>query len=191
MKSCDGCALCCKVMAVTEIQKPKDIWCSQIDRHSGGRECKVYAERPNACRSFSCLWLLSQSRPGQEMPDELRPDRCHVVLAPDFMVQNRLAKGENLLYAFVEPTRPEAWRTGHLMRETIKNFLRRGGWVIVHIGNKRAILKDGQPPIIGYPDEAPVAAAAARALLETVSPATINAGLPAPILDPAEFARSR
>lgn len=68
---CGGCTLCCKVLGVTELEKPKGIWCRHAQKGSG---CQVYADRPHSCRMFTCEWLTSNLDP------EYRPDRIHGVL---------------------------------------------------------------------------------------------------------------
>jgi hypothetical protein len=71
--TCGECTLCCKVLDVPEIQKPKDVWCQHAHRPNG---CSIYPDRPERCRTFSCLWLLG--RFGAGLP-EYRPDRIHAV----------------------------------------------------------------------------------------------------------------
>jgi len=76
--SCGSCTLCCKLMAVyhdeglTRLQKPANTWCEHCDI---GKGCRIYENRPKPCVVFECLWLQHS-----EMPDELKPDRSHVVM---------------------------------------------------------------------------------------------------------------
>ncbi len=72
-RSCDGCTLCCKLFRVPETAKPEGAWCGDC---VVGRGCGVHATRPRSCRNFSCFWLLDAG-----FPDDLRPDRCGVVVA--------------------------------------------------------------------------------------------------------------
>jgi hypothetical protein len=66
---CGSCTQCCKAMAIKELEKPPDVWC----RHAlKGRGCGIYADRPESCRVFECVWLSSAKR-----PPSLRPDRIH------------------------------------------------------------------------------------------------------------------
>jgi hypothetical protein len=82
-KSCDGCTLCCRLIAVAEIGLPSFTRC-QHERsfpYAGTPGCAVYDRRPQSCRVWSCQYLL------EGWPDDLRPDRCGVVVdpAPDLM----------------------------------------------------------------------------------------------------------
>jgi hypothetical protein len=72
-RECGACTLCCKLVAVAELQKPLDRWCTHCEP---GHGCSIYETRPQACRSFSCEWLLNP-----EMPDFWRPAKCGMVIA--------------------------------------------------------------------------------------------------------------
>ena len=71
-RTCDTCTACCFTHAVTAIQKRGSEWCPHCDI---GRGCRIYVERPEQCREFSCLWL--QGGWGDELD---RPDRLKVVV---------------------------------------------------------------------------------------------------------------
>ncbi len=70
MRECGECTLCCKLARVPELRKRTNTWC---DHCAIGEGCRIYADRPQSCRTFRCWWL---DHP--EMPDELRPDRVHM-----------------------------------------------------------------------------------------------------------------
>lgn len=80
-------------MGVAALEKPGGVWCSH--RTAGG--CSVYADRPQACRAFECVWLMDP-----EMPRKFRPDLTKVVLDQD-------AEGRRLI-ARCDPANPRAWR---------------------------------------------------------------------------------
>ena len=71
-RSCDGCTLCCKIMGVPEINKPRESWCSYCERGVG---CRIYETRPEGCRNFLCGWLTNP-RFGREW----KPDRSKIVI---------------------------------------------------------------------------------------------------------------
>jgi hypothetical protein len=188
MASCDGCALCCKVLSVDEIDKPAGRWCKKIHRTEHGRSCGIYPERPGACRAFECLWLLSQSRPGQEMQPELRPDRSHVVFCPDFTLNGAedIDPEQRVLYAHVDPDWPNAWRSP-LPRLTIRTFLQRGGQVIVVIGQRRILLRRDRPPLFTTEADLEIAAAALKGMMRQGD----LPDMPKPTFDPEELMRRR
>jgi hypothetical protein len=68
---CDGCTLCCKVLAIPDVPTAKDDWCRHAHKHQG---CDIYATRPAPCRSFRCLWLDGY------LPEWARPDKVHGVV---------------------------------------------------------------------------------------------------------------
>lgn len=98
-RSCGSCTLCCKTMGVSDLlpePKPPNRWCDLCAIGSG---CKVYADRPQTCRDFACIWL--QDTQGL-FPDDCRPDRIGVVFVTD-------ADGCGLI-AHCDPATPTAWR---------------------------------------------------------------------------------
>jgi hypothetical protein len=95
---CGSCTLCCKVLGVEEIAKPPARWCPYC---RVGQGCGVYEARPPSCRAYQCVWLQWRSE-GEDVPDNLRPDRCHVVIDADLNGVDH--------YVRPDPARPEAWR---------------------------------------------------------------------------------
>lgn len=76
-KSCGGCTLCCSTVPVEEIGLGAFTRCPKlryaIDARGPG--CSIYPTRPNSCKAWNCQWLAEE-----DWPDELRPDRCGVVV---------------------------------------------------------------------------------------------------------------
>lgn len=54
VRQCGSCTLCCKVLEVTDLNKPVNTVCKHAP---GGGGCEIYEHRPRQCRSFSCGWL--------------------------------------------------------------------------------------------------------------------------------------
>jgi hypothetical protein len=52
---CGNCALCCKLMAITELEKPAGAWCGHV---RGEKSCAIYDARPPTCRAWNCGYLL-------------------------------------------------------------------------------------------------------------------------------------
>ncbi len=92
-KSCGSCTLCCKLMDIDELDKQPGAWCSACKPGVG---CRIYDDRPEGCRVFSCQWLFEE-----DMPDNYRPDRTKVVLS--------CAEGP-VLIANCDPANPLAWK---------------------------------------------------------------------------------
>lgn len=100
--------MCCKLVGVHDLpdHKPVNTWCQHCDKKAG---CQIYEDRPETCREFACMWLLSQERPNP-MGLALRPDKSKVVLAPH--------PDEDVIIAHIDPAYPFAWREkgmGHLI----------------------------------------------------------------------------
>lgn len=97
--TCGSCTMCCKLLAVAELSKPKNKLCEHC---SVGRGCKIYSERPDSCRAFRCIWLQTQTNSEvTPFPERLRPDHCKVVL--------HITADEKNIVARVDSNTPLAW----------------------------------------------------------------------------------
>lgn len=103
-EGCGSCTMCCKLMGVADLPKPKPngVWCEHC---AIGKGCKIYEERPNSCRIYECLWLMSQKQ-AHPMHPQMRPDRSKVIMS----VTNPSDSGQQLLTVHVDPGKPNAWR---------------------------------------------------------------------------------
>jgi hypothetical protein len=77
-RECGECTACCDGWMASTIRghemKP-GTRCHFVT--DGG--CAIYDERPQSpCRNFTCEWVL----PNSPFPDEFRPDRLRVIIAP-------------------------------------------------------------------------------------------------------------
>lgn len=78
-RSCGECTACCTAVAVEELKKPIWVTC----QHVAPSGCSIYAERPESCRAFECLW-----RSGWFGIDRHRPDKFGVIM--EFQENDRL-----------------------------------------------------------------------------------------------------
>ena len=131
--------MCCFLLEVEPLEKPFVKWCDRCKPGRGG--CSAYADRPQECADFECLWLNSQKRPAADrMAPELRPDISKVMFGPQSTVDNRH------LFVHVHPNYPQAWKAPAIQAH-IDMIVRRGGSVTVVIGNRRVIHAPGAPVI--------------------------------------------
>jgi len=121
---CGSCTLCCHLTEVPEIAKPVYHWCEFCKPGSG---CTVYDMRPQSCRSFQCHWLKS------DMDDELRPDKCGVLIED--------LSQHSLFLALVEQGRPDAWKEPAL-RQVFSSLSEQGFAVVVSVegGQRQFVL---------------------------------------------------
>jgi uncharacterized cysteine cluster protein YcgN (CxxCxxCC family) len=94
-KSCGDCGLCCKLMGVEAIAKDAGRWCGHFRKGGGG--CGIYADRPQACRDFACMWLTSD-----RLDDAWKPNKAHLILHTD--------QDGRRLNVVVDPADPTAWK---------------------------------------------------------------------------------
>jgi hypothetical protein len=93
-KSCGSCIMCCTALEIPELKKPAGPACPNCIL-SGG--CTIYADRPQVCRDFECLWLTTRN-----LPPNMRPDRIGTILMEDDDTEE--------YRAVCAPARPLAWR---------------------------------------------------------------------------------
>jgi hypothetical protein len=93
-RHCGGCTLCCKVMAITSLEKPPGVWCKHCHVGVG---CRIYDDRPDECRTFLCAWLVDA-----QLGPEWKPDKSRMVITP--------AANGNGLDIRCDPGFPAAWR---------------------------------------------------------------------------------
>ncbi len=99
-RGCGDCSLCCEVLKIDELQKPKDQWCKHCLPGAGG--CSIYETRPTCCRTFACMWLIDPI-----LPEEWRPTRSKMVV--------RVAASEKQGWlsceVHVDPEFPDIWKS--------------------------------------------------------------------------------
>jgi hypothetical protein len=76
VKPCGGCTACCHLTGVAEIGLKPFTRCQHERGFPWVPGCGIYADRPSSCRTWSCQYAL------EGWDDELRPDRCGVVVDP-------------------------------------------------------------------------------------------------------------
>lgn len=69
-RKCGGCTACCFTHSIYALAKPAKRWCPEC---SVGGGCRIYATRPDECKTYECMWLEGYGL------DQHRPDRMHVV----------------------------------------------------------------------------------------------------------------
>lgn len=121
-RSCGGCTLCCKAMAITELGKPAGVAC----RHICSSGCAVQNERPldpvlyHGCNTYNCLWLLG----GLDERD--RPDKLKAVFTC-LPHPNPQMKVPFILVSEAYPGSADSGRA----RTLVDWFLRKGHTVVV------------------------------------------------------------
>lgn len=123
IRQCDGCTLCCKVVAVNALAKPQGVWCQHC---RAGVGCTIYDERPRECAEYECGYLVL---PG--LGAEWKPSVARLILSREV--------NENRLNVHVDAGRPDAWRREPYYAQ-IKKWARAAmperGQVIVMIGQR-------------------------------------------------------
>ena len=131
-RSCEGCTMCCKLLSIAALDKPRLQWCTHCDIGVG---CKIYEERPTECRIFACGYL-TQARIGEHW----RPANSKMVIS--------LLPSVNRMVVYVDPDRSDTWRKEPYYSD-IKNWARAAaknqGQLLVSQGRDMiAVMPDGE-----------------------------------------------
>ena len=122
-RSCEGCTLCCKIMTITAINKPRLQMCWHCEVGVG---CKIFThpERPSECADYFC-WYRQDERFGEEW----HPNISHIAISYE-----ERAKRINVC---VDPDYAMSWRAEPYysgIKAMALSILRGGGHLIVWQG---------------------------------------------------------
>jgi hypothetical protein len=141
-RSCAGCTLCCKLLDVPELNKPRFTWCKHCDTSKG---CQIWTapERPSLCAEYFCAWMLNPV-----FGPEWRPVESKMVISFD--------APERRVVISVDPARADAWRKQPFYRQ-IKNLamqaLRDQGHVLVWAGADAFVVLPDRDVALGRIDK--------------------------------------
>lgn len=91
-RACGECGLCCKVLRIDMLDKPRDHGCTNFQP---GRGCLAYDTRPATCRNFTCQWLIDDS-----LDQHWKPSECN------FIIRN----AQSGIQILSDPDFPDSWR---------------------------------------------------------------------------------
>jgi hypothetical protein len=93
-KSCNDCAMCCKLGAIPDV-KEYNVWCQHCSTKSA---CDIWDSRPQICSDYFCHFMLS------DLGEAWRPSKCRLMIS----TYNN-SDGPSMTIS-VDPSRPDAWR---------------------------------------------------------------------------------
>lgn len=128
--------MCCKVYRIPAIGKAEGKWCGHCDIGSG---CRIYAERPEQCRSFECLWLQDAT-----LQADWCPSISKLVLS--------IYPTTGFVYVQVDPGTPLAWRKEPYfsrLREMAEHLLKARRHVLVFVNQDATLIMPTGPVAIG------------------------------------------
>ena len=120
-RSCGSCTLCCRLPEIDAFSKPANVPCSNCIHARG---CAIYQDRPQLCRDFLCLWMISEG-----LTEEWHPSHSHMMI---------YAQGPQIT-VLVDPAYPDAWRHEPYisqLRQWASDASLAGGYVIVFAGEE-------------------------------------------------------
>ncbi|MEQ8444075.1 MAG: hypothetical protein RIM72_08415 [Alphaproteobacteria bacterium] len=126
-KSCDGCAMCCFLLGIEALGKPRGHWCVNC---STRRSCDIYEDRPRECADFYCQYILDPA-----LDDRWKPSRSKMMLV--------FNQAGDRLTVYVDPNRPDAWRKEPFrsrLRDWAQSAAARREQVIVSVGKSKYVV---------------------------------------------------
>jgi hypothetical protein len=135
-RSCGTCTMCCKLLEIDVLKKPRGVWCTHCNPKSG---CTIYETRPEPCRSFNCGYLRL---PG--LDDRWKPAKAR------FLINYETAAGRIAIHADLE--RPDAWKAepyAATIKQWSLNAARQGSYVIVWAGRNATLVLPGRLKELG------------------------------------------
>ena len=126
-RSCDGCTMCCKLLAIDVLEKPRGAWCSHCDQKRG---CTIYESRPDACRGFYCGYLRLP-----QLDERWKPSKAKFLI--------NYEDHANRIVIHADPQRPDAWRADpyiKIIRQWAAASRREGSLVLVWAGQNATIV---------------------------------------------------
>jgi hypothetical protein len=118
--------LCCKLFELDELEKPRGKWCQHA---APGKGCSIHADRPTACRTFFCNWIMDLS-----LGPDWKPNKAK------FIIQSMPGGNVQIL---VDPAHPSAWKADTYyptLKLVAAQLFERGKYVIVSIGTKGYVI---------------------------------------------------
>jgi len=129
-RSCAACTMCCKLLAIAALEKPRGVLCKHC---TAGVGCGIYPDRPAECARFYCAY-----RWNPVLGEHWRPSSARMMIVTE--------GGGRRIVIHVDAARPGAWRAEPFYSD-IKRFAiaatRNRGLVLVKQGAQAfAILPD-------------------------------------------------
>lgn len=134
-KSCGSCTLCCKLLAIAELEKPRDRWCAHC---APGQGCGIYEARPRECTLFECGWKVDA-----RLGPEWRPDRSKFLMAYDGNARRMVVHVD----ANADNWRREPFISG--LRSVAADVAATGGMVMVMQRNRTLVIQQDREIDLG------------------------------------------
>jgi hypothetical protein len=134
--SCEGCTMCCKLLDIDVLEKPRGTWCPKCDVKRG---CTIYEVRPDVCRKFYCGYMRIRT-----LDDRWKPSKSK------FLVNFESASNRIAIHA--DPARADAWKSEpyySTIKEWARNAARNSGQVIVWAGDTATLVLPDRDKILG------------------------------------------
>jgi hypothetical protein len=139
-RDCDGCTMCCKLLAIDVLNKPRGKWCGHCNARSG---CRIYQTRPEPCRNFYCGYRRIAG-----LDERWKPSHAKFLINYETELKR--------IVIHVDADRPGAWRQEPFYSTILRwagTATQDGGMVIVWKGREVAVVLPDRVKELGAIDE--------------------------------------
>jgi len=129
-RSCADCTLCCKLVGVVALAKPRNVECEHCDV---GKGCRIYDARPGECARYNCSYVINEG-----IGAHWKPLTSHMVLTHE--------TAANRIMIYVDQAHTGAWR-----QEPYFSDIKR--WAVDAVQNAgQVVVWEGLNAVVIFPD---------------------------------------
>ena len=142
-RTCAGCAMCCFLPSIPELDKPKSAWCEHC---STRQACDIYENRPELCEKFYCIYLIDD-----QLGEEWKPSISKIMLMPE-----QADDGTERIVAHVHPQRSDVWKKEPFysaLKQMAVDVVPFRGQVVVYIRDRVIVILPNKDVDLGIVDD--------------------------------------
>lgn len=141
--------MCCKIMAITELNKAGGAWCQHVQKGLG---CSIYSNRPPSCAAFMCGYLLWPNA-----GDHWLPSKCKMVI---------VMEDAQRMAIHVDPSTPNIWKA-RPYHDDLKMWAHHAAQndqqIVVSIARKMTVILPDSDVYLGFVGEDEIVVSGQRA----------------------------
>ena len=136
-RSCDGCSMCCYVLAIDALEKPMGTWCTNC---SNKNSCDIYPDHPQECKDYQCGYLTLAN----VFSEIWNPTKSKMVIS--------LGLNGHRIRVDVHPSYPTRWKEEPYysdLRRIAQNLNPKTTQLIVRVGRKTTVMLPNEDAYLG------------------------------------------
>ncbi len=137
-RSCDGCSMCCYILAIEDLKKPMGTWCTNCSSKKG---CDIYPNHPQECKDYQCGYLIHDKLFGEIW----NPVKSKMVVTPGL-------NGKRLRVN-VHPSYPSRWKEEPYysqLRRIAQNLDPKSMQLLICVGRRTTAMLPNEDVYLGH-----------------------------------------